>query len=168
MLLCGMDDVVTALVSQHVSEYTPYTFDIGIGALNSEGEFIAGVAYSNYRRTDIEMTCWGRQGTNWLTPGNLSGWYAYPFIGLGVQRVTALVAKRNKPSRQLMSGLGYHEEGKIRRAFINDDCMVYGLLREEWERDSRFHAHHKTKYFPIERHLLAESTIGSPNQGVLN
>lgn len=62
-----------------------------------------------------------------------------------------------------MLGFGYYEEGKICWVFKNDDCMVYGLLCEEWECDLRFYVYYKIKYFLIERYLLVESIMGFLN-----
>lgn len=147
MLLFGADETVGGVLAEHVPEFAGTTEYRAIGALNQLGELVGGVAYSNFRDFDLEMTCWGKAGTNWLTPGNLAGWYAFPFRQLELVRVTALVREDNIISRRLMKRLGYKQEGVVRKGFGDQNCIVYGLLREEWAALPHFHNYHKTKTF---------------------
>lgn len=69
---------------------------------------------------------------HWLSRTALAVFFSYPFQELGLRRVTALVAKKNKKSRKLCEDLGFSQEGRLRQAAVNgDDLIVYGLLRKD-------------------------------------
>ncbi|MFP4591519.1 MAG: GNAT family N-acetyltransferase [Halobacteriales archaeon] len=60
----------------------------------------------------------------------------YGFEQLGLNRIYAHVFAFNDPSRRLLEGLGFVQEGTLREAAFVDgervDAEVYGLLRREW------------------------------------
>lgn len=61
----------------------------------------------------------------------------YLFSNRPVERVEALTGSENLPSRRLLEGLGFKEEGRTRRSFFAHgeytDTAIYGLLRQEWK-----------------------------------
>ncbi len=62
----------------------------------------------------------------------------YAFEGLGLHKVDIRAAEENHKSRSVPKRLGFKEEGKIRAGELlygkYVDHVVYGLLKEEWER----------------------------------
>jgi RimJ/RimL family protein N-acetyltransferase len=55
----------------------------------------------------------------------------YPFVQLKVNRITGLIEKRNRASRDFAEGLGGVLEGVMRKASPRGgDVCVYGLLAE--------------------------------------
>lgn len=96
-------------------------------------KLVAVCVYHTFRPMvpDIEMTIIA-DTPRWCTRGAVRFLLAYPFEQLGCARVTALIGRKNKRSRRLVEGLGWKLEGTARRAWDGrQDCMIYGLLREE-------------------------------------
>ncbi|MFD2638546.1 GNAT family N-acetyltransferase [Piscibacillus salipiscarius] len=62
----------------------------------------------------------------------------YAIRDLGMNKVDITAAEHNRGSRSIPERLGFTEEGKIRsREWLYDhyvDHIVYGMLKEEWEK----------------------------------
>lgn len=67
----------------------------------------------------------------WVTPEMLFWTFAIPFEQWGKLRVTGLVAESNKAALRFDLGLGFVIEGRIRRAFGDEDGILLGMLRDE-------------------------------------
>lgn len=95
-------------------------------------KLVCGVLYSNWRpEIDIWMTI-GAIDPKWCNRTSLREIFNYPFEELGLRRVTALIAKKNKRSRRLVEGVGFKYEGNARNYMKNgDDCIIYGMLKKE-------------------------------------
>ena len=103
------------------------------------GELVAGVIYHNcmMRRLtgqpyNIEVTM-AATSADWAMPQTMRTLFYYPFGDLGVERMTARVARSNKRCRKLTKGLGFKEEGILEKAFDLgeklDDLVIYGMRR---------------------------------------
>ena len=57
--------------------------------------------------------------------------FDYCFETMKVKRVSAMCNESNLRSRKLISGVGFKQEGRLRRYFGNEDALVYGLLKED-------------------------------------
>lgn len=59
------------------------------------------------------------------------------FTGMGLNRIEAFVGPGNRASQQLLRGLGFIEEGRLRAHYSKDgeiqDSLCFGLLRSEWQ-----------------------------------
>lgn len=147
-LLIGHDADVAhwvALNIPHMLPRIPY-FERGlafgpcraIGVLDATGQIIAGVVYHNHDPFvgAMEISCaaitakWGNRET-------FRSLLRFPFAQAQCQRVTAVTPRRAPPGatspRKFLEGLGFVREGSIRRGFGDQNAIVYGLLREEWE-----------------------------------
>jgi RimJ/RimL family protein N-acetyltransferase len=96
-------------------------------------KLVAVCIYHHFRPgvPDIEMTILA-ETPRWCTREAVRFLLRYPFLQLGCVRVTALIGRKNKRSRRLVEGLGWKLEGTARKAWDGrQDCMVYGLLRDE-------------------------------------
>lgn len=108
-----------------------------IGVAGQDGELRGGVVYHEYRVNDVQMSLAGNPG--WLNRESIRAFFRYPFVQLGVDRVTCFVPARNTRTRAFCEKFGFTREGVIRRGFASnpaggferDDAIVYGLLREE-------------------------------------
>jgi [ribosomal protein S5]-alanine N-acetyltransferase len=62
---------------------------------------------------------------------------ALAFAGLGLGRVTAWCSTDNGRSQKALEGLGFVNEGVLRRWHVHngepEDAISYSMLREEWE-----------------------------------
>lgn len=96
-----------------------------------DGQLVAGVIWHNYRGHDIEATI-ASDTPNWAFPSTLRRLFAFPFVQLGVVRVTSIVSRENKVSQRFCEGLGFQLEGVCRRGMDGKtDAMIYGCLRGE-------------------------------------
>lgn len=94
-------------------------------------KLVAVCIYHHFRGHDIEMSIIA-ESAHWAMPSAMRFLFRYPFTQLGLPRVTALIARKNSPARRLVDYLGFKLEGTCRRAWDGkQDCMVYGMLREE-------------------------------------
>jgi RimJ/RimL family protein N-acetyltransferase len=143
-LLFGHDADVTHWVCEripHTAIRIPH-FDRGqvlgpcaaIGVLDEDGRMIAGVVYHNYDPflAGIEVSC-ASDGARWANRETFRALLRYPFTQLRCARITAATPRRATSTRQFLEGLGFVREGSLRRAFGDDNAIVYGLLREDWE-----------------------------------
>lgn len=55
--------------------------------------------------------------------------FAYPFVQLGLTRLTAYVPSKNYEALNLDLRLGFQVEGRLAEATENDDLVVLGMLR---------------------------------------
>jgi RimJ/RimL family protein N-acetyltransferase len=101
-----------------------------LGVVDDALNIIGGVVYHEYRGNDIQISC-ASVSRRWLCRKFLHAMFFYPFITLGCDRVSSCVPSRNMHTRRFIEGLGFQTEGVMRRGFAADDCVIYGLLREE-------------------------------------
>lgn len=129
MLVTGADPIAREYLAARIPDYAPNPNETVILAVN-RGGVSGAVAYEGWTGPNIIMTCAGHG--NWLTPGNLAGFFWYPFDQLGCARVTAMIHRKNKASRTLVEKLGFKVEGVLRKAApTGGDIIIYGLLRED-------------------------------------
>ena len=95
------------------------------------GYLIAGVVYNNWEGTNVCAHIGAIDGKRWLIPGFLYAMFDYPFNHGGRRRITALVAKKNKPARKFVEHLGFRIEGVFPRYYARDDMIAYGMLKEK-------------------------------------
>lgn len=115
-------------VAKRIPGFTPSLFrtiaffDNGIKAV---------VLFQNYRKTDIEIIFAAEPGSRWARRDLIIEALLYPFK-VGCNRITAIIRKDNKVSRDFVQRLGFKQEGKLRRADEDGmDMFIYGLLPDE-------------------------------------
>lgn len=123
-----------AEVAEWVRARTPWVTSFGdcaaIGVANG-ARLVAGVVYSNYRGGSIEASI-AADEPGWCRRGVLAGLFSYPWEQLRVRRITCIIPAENARSLRLCRGLGFKEEGRVRRAFDDgSDAILLGQLREE-------------------------------------
>lgn len=130
-LLYGQDQEVMEWVRDKIPHMDGGTFsNFGAIGVTSNGALIGGVVYHEYKLTDIQMSG-AAISKKWLSHYRLMKIFSYPFIQLGCRRVTMLVPLRNSETRNFVEGLGFKQEGVLRQAFLDGDCVVYGMLKQE-------------------------------------
>ena len=102
-----------------------------IGVADKEDKIMAVAIYNNYRYSaDIEVS-FVAATPRWATQGNIRAMLAYPFVQLGVKRLSAITTKKNKRCRKLLTGLGFKQEGVHPFAGENQaTAITYGLYSE--------------------------------------
>jgi RimJ/RimL family protein N-acetyltransferase len=143
VILTGQRDLVAAWVASKIKDMRePPRKDFEAVGVDRDGRLIGGVIYSRYfeltdGQHDISMTAAGEPG--WLTKATIRVLFEYPFNQLHCIRVSAVCAKSNRRSRDLVERLGFKEEGNIRHGFgLGRDGILYGMLKRDcrWIKDN--------------------------------
>lgn len=139
-ILYGADDLVREFVRVRIrhmvagnSRFGPST---AIGVIR-RGVLVGGVVWHNYQKHDIELSA-AFDTPAWCLPQTLRDIFAYPFLYLGVVRITTITGRKNKPARRFDERVGFRLEGVIRKGLDGrEDNCVYGMTREEcrWIKD---------------------------------
>ena len=143
-VLYGAKHLVVPFVTSRIHHLGPN----GLGPLEGlqalgvvrDGAFIGGVVFGNFRPGDVEVSI-AFDDARWPSRRTLARLFAYPFVQLGLRRITAIVAADNAHTIRLMAGIGWVLEGRHRRAIAEDvDALSYGMLAEEcrWLRNNRY------------------------------
>jgi RimJ/RimL family protein N-acetyltransferase len=133
---CGNDNALGEWVASQI-EHMPSGFkDFTALGVYEESDLIAAVVYHEFRGNDIQMSV-AASKKRWMSKRVLAALFAYPFDQIRCDRVTAMTPKNAASTRRFLLGVGFKEEGNLRRGFLRDDCIVYGMLREEcrWLRE---------------------------------
>jgi len=130
-VIYNQSERVCRWVGERVNEEDFGPGAVGIG-LVKDNELIAGVVFNRYTLTDIYMHVAITNEGGGLTRKFITCCFTYPFIQLGVNRVTGLVRSDNLPAQRFDEHLGFKREGLIRQACEDGtDLIVYGMLRSE-------------------------------------
>lgn len=98
--------------------------------LERGGRIVAGVVYENWTGTNAWMHIAIEPGTI-VSPVWARYVFAYPFDEVGVERLTAEVAGRNRSARRLVKRVGFRMEACLRGAgAMGDDILIYRLTRD--------------------------------------
>lgn len=104
-------------------------------SLVDEQEFLAVCVFSSYIGTNIDMHMAAKPGVPWFSRRYWRAMMELPFQVLHVPRITGLIRACNPKARRFAEGIGFQYEGRVRKAFADgDDLILYGFLREEYER----------------------------------
>lgn len=105
-----------------------------LGVEDADGSLIGGVVFSGWRPScrSIEAS-FASDTARWLTRRLITQIMAYPFGQLDCQRVTAITPRKAGPARRFLDAFGFKREGLVRKGFGDDDAVISGLLRREWE-----------------------------------
>ena len=98
-----------------------------IGWANADGEIKAGVVFNGYDHPNILFHI----SAETLTPEFVYAFLRYPFLQLKVNRITGLIARKNKKCRRFAVHLGATLEGTMHKALANDDVCIYGLFQND-------------------------------------
>lgn len=126
---------LTEMVGQYITEQTGMELTPGMYSammvVNDAQDFMAGVVFTNFRKTDIEVSCAGESFAAWR-PGVCKAVFKYVFEQLGCVRCTSITVKGNKKARSFLESLGFQLEGNVRLGYDGRrDALIYGLLRSE-------------------------------------
>lgn len=96
-----------------------------------DGDIVAVTVYDTYSQNDLCMHIASDGTKRWLNKEFLVKCFAYPFIQLGLERVTGLVDEENTRALQFDLNLGFREEGRHPKAGKNGSTLIsLGLLKE--------------------------------------
>lgn len=88
--------------------------------------------YISISAVDLAVHVASRPCALWCYPDILSLVFGYPFLQVGVRRITAPIAASNRAACHTAESLGFVAEGRLRAAELSgDDLVIYGMLRGE-------------------------------------
>lgn len=102
--------------------------------LERHGEIIAGVVYENFTGPNIFAHIAGIPGRRWMTRQFLYAIFHYPFVRLGVERITAPVEASNVDALKLNRNFGFENEAVLRGAMPSGDLILMVM----WKQNCRF------------------------------
>lgn len=100
-------------------------------AIERASRLSAVVVYDCFSACDCSMHIASDGSRRWLTREFLAEAFAYPFLQLGLRRVTAKVASKNLDALEFDRRLGFLDEGLCREAMPDDDIVILGMLRRD-------------------------------------
>ena len=106
-------------------------------AVIRDNEIQAVAIYNDYSASEhggnLSIT-FASESPRWATPDAIAAILAYPFVTAGVHRLNMLCHVKNKKIRRLVEGIGFTQEGALRRYFWPHNGLIYGMTREDWEK----------------------------------
>lgn len=106
-----------------------------VSLVDDQGEFLAVCVFSSYIGTNIDMHLAAKPGAHWLSRSYYNAVMALPFDVLQVPRITGLIRGSNLHTQRFAGRMGFQYEGRMRKIFADgEDLVLYGFLREEFER----------------------------------
>lgn len=103
----------------------------GIGIEDEGGQLVAGVVYDSYTGSNVFLHVASVPGHNWLLKRPLAAFFGYPFLVMGVRRVTAAVRDDNKSVIRLIAHLGFSFEARLQGAHPAGDVLLWRMMRED-------------------------------------
>lgn len=128
-VIYGQDETLIPWASQRIGldSFRPDAKAIG---QERDGEVVAVVVFDGFSDVDCCMHIASDGSRKWLTRELLTRAFAYPFIQLGLRRVTGLVPADNADALRFDEHLGFVREGYHPNATKSGDLISLGLLRE--------------------------------------
>lgn len=96
-----------------------------------DGELIGGVVYDGYYGPNVFAHIAGKPGTRWLSRRFLHAMFYYPFIQLGVDRITGPVPSTNLRAMRLDTHLGFVLEATLQGAVPGGDLLLYVMHKKD-------------------------------------
>ena len=126
-LIYGEEDRLLPWAQERIGvRFRPDAYTIG---LERGGEIVACVVYDTFSNADCSMHIASDGTRRWMNKALLVSAFSYPFIQLGLRRVTGMVPARNAKALAFNKHLGFVREGYHPHAFPDDDLVSLGMLR---------------------------------------
>jgi hypothetical protein len=107
-----------------------FTDGQGIGWMTPQG-MAAGVVYDQYNGANICMHVFSDKSKRWMRREYLWYCFYYPFVQLGVRRVTGLVPESNKEAIAFDCHLGFEYETSLKGAHPDGDLLVFVMRKDK-------------------------------------
>lgn len=116
-VLYGADRLVAEWVLKRIGEpHGPITEMAALGVWRDR-RLIAGVVYEGFNGANCYAAIAAEgPSSRWVSRPVLAHLFGYPFVQLGLSRITCLIRASNRPSQRLCWGLGFTPEFTAARA----------------------------------------------------
>jgi hypothetical protein len=95
-----------------------------------DGELVFGTVYDTCTGTNIFMHAAAAK-KNWMRREMLADVFGYPFLQLGVDRITGPVASTNEVALRFDKHIGFEEEARLRGAVPGGDMVLLVLWKDK-------------------------------------
>lgn len=128
-LIYGQEERLLAWALERVGleAFRPDAKTIG---LEREGELVAVVVFDNFSTCDANMHIASDGTRRWMNKSLLLAAFTYPFVQIGLKRLTGLVPANNEDALKFDENIGFEREGYHPDADISGDLISLGLLRK--------------------------------------
>lgn len=128
-LIYGQEDTLLTWAQDKIGvTFRPDATTIG---LEKDGALAAVVVYDGFSETDCNMHIASDGTRAWMNKALLLSAFAYPFVQLGLLRVTGLVPAHNAAALAFDEHLGFVREGFHPKAGPGgSDLISLGMLRD--------------------------------------
>lgn len=120
-----------AFINQRLNARYTGMDSVTMAAYSTSGQLAAVVIFTDFRRWSAEIAVATDGSRRWLFRTFLHACCAYPFLQLGLRRLTGRVESTNEEAITLNTKLGALREGVQRHQFGPNDAILFGMLREE-------------------------------------
>lgn len=107
--------------------FRPDAYTIG---LERDGEIVAVVVFDNFSECDANMHIASDGTRAWMNKELLISSFCYPFVQIGLKRLTGLVPAKNAQALAFDEHIGFVREGYHPDAHPDDDLISLGMLRK--------------------------------------
>ena len=120
---------VTEKLGVHPQAYGTLAHGLGLA---HNGKLRAGVVFCNNNGNNLHAHIASDGSRRWLTREFLSKMFEYPFVTLGVPRITATTDAANAAAVNWLEKLGFVKEGRMKKASnTGGDLLLFRMFREE-------------------------------------
>jgi len=109
------------------SSFTDRAHAIG---LDRAGKLIAVAVFDLFTDYDCELS-FAAAERRWFDPEFANATFSYPFLQLGLERLSTQNPLWNRPARILARAMGFRIEGLKRRLDPNEHRVLLGMMRSE-------------------------------------
>lgn len=119
----GADARVAEWVAAFIPGYEPSHGAKALGVIK-RGKLVAGVVYDNCTDFNVTVSISALDGSRWADRTTLNALFSYPFLQLGCQAITVMVAMTNLASLNLATKLGFEPQALIKFAAADGSPLV--------------------------------------------
>lgn len=128
-LIYGQEDRLLPWAQERIG--VDFRKDAKTLGLEKDGVIVAVVVFDNFSDYDLSMHIASDGSKLWLNKALLISAFSYPFIQLGLPRVTGMVPAENEDALRFDEHLGFVREGYHPKAGPGGkDLISMGMMRE--------------------------------------
>ncbi len=95
------------------------------------GDLVGVAVFNQWNGPDICLHVASAKGVHWLSRTALRAVFRYPFVQLGVRRITCHIPESNLASVKFNLHLGFTLEGVKRDGWWKENMLMTGMLKSE-------------------------------------
>ncbi len=129
-LVYGDDARVCAWASERIGRGTSWPADTVTIAMEDHGRLMVAALFNRFEWKGCQIHVASDGSRSWARRDVLAAVFAFPFLQVGCERVSAPIASRNQASLIMAIKLGFVPEGRMERALGDDDLSLLVMFKE--------------------------------------